>query len=71
MTINKEWHRNHRMPRNPTLTQRLQWHREHTKHCACRPIPEGLKKLLGVAKAKDGRKLHPGRGRVKEERLLR
>jgi hypothetical protein len=39
-TINAAWHRSHRMPHNPTMDQRITWHREHAKHCACRPIPK-------------------------------
>ncbi|MEX1255568.1 MAG: hypothetical protein WEE64_14615 [Dehalococcoidia bacterium] len=42
MAINKAWHEAHRMPKNPSLEQRIAWHREHAKHCACRPIPEKL-----------------------------
>ncbi|MBW7944096.1 hypothetical protein H3C70_01750 [Patescibacteria group bacterium] len=38
MTINADWHKSHRMPKNPTLEQRIQWHLEHQKHCHCRPI---------------------------------
>lgn len=35
--INKEWHEKHVMPKNPTFEERLEWHREHQKHCNCRP----------------------------------
>lgn len=34
--LNAEWHRAHRMPKNPSLDQRILWHAEHTKQCACR-----------------------------------
>jgi hypothetical protein len=37
-TINKEWHIKHKMPKNPTLEQRIEWHLEHAKHCHCRKI---------------------------------
>jgi hypothetical protein len=47
--LNREWHLKHKMPANPTLEQRLAWHVEHAKHCACRPLPE---KLLEEARAK-------------------
>lgn len=40
--INKEWHLANRMPKNPTLDQRIQWHIEHAKHCKCRPIDEKI-----------------------------
>jgi hypothetical protein len=41
--INAEWHRKNRMPKNPTIEQRIEWHLEHQKHCNCRSnIPEKL-----------------------------
>jgi hypothetical protein len=40
------------MPKNPTPEERIKWHKEHDKHCACsprlscveagRPIPEKI-----------------------------
>jgi len=36
--LNREWHLSHRMPKNPTLEQRLEWHLEHAKNCQCRRI---------------------------------
>jgi len=47
MSINKEWHKANRMPKNPTLEQRIKWHLAHAKNCKCRPIP---KKLLAEIK---------------------
>jgi hypothetical protein len=44
--INAEWHSKHRMPKNATTAQRIIWHKEHAKHCACRPIPEKLLKMM-------------------------
>jgi hypothetical protein len=42
--INAAWHKSHRMPKNPTIDQRIQWHLEHFKYCQCRTdLPEGLK----------------------------
>lgn len=43
MKINKTWHEQHRMPKNPNFEQRVRWHLEHSKHCACREIPQKLK----------------------------
>jgi hypothetical protein len=40
--MNKDWHASNPMPKNPTLQQRIDWHREHQKHCACREIPKSL-----------------------------
>lgn len=43
MSINKEWHLKHKMPKNATFEQRLKWHREHNRHCGCRPgFPKAL-----------------------------
>jgi hypothetical protein len=36
---NARWHAAHRMPRNPSLEQRVSWHVAHAAHCACRPMP--------------------------------
>jgi len=38
MKINKGWHLSHKMPKNPTLDQRVGWHVEHTRNCQCRPL---------------------------------
>jgi hypothetical protein len=43
MQLNKEWHLTHPMPVNAALEQRIAWHIEHKKNCACRDIPEKLK----------------------------
>jgi hypothetical protein len=42
MEINKEWHLNHPMPKHPTFEQKVEWHLEHQKKCACRPISKKL-----------------------------
>lgn len=58
-TLNAAWHARHKMPRNPTTEQRLTWHVQHAKHCACRSIPPKLQALLRrSARVKSG-----GRGR--------
>lgn len=46
MKLNKEWHLAHPMPNNPTLDQRIAWHIEHQKHCACRKITGKLKEEM-------------------------
>lgn len=38
MTINKEWHLANKMPKNPTLDQRVAWHVAHARNCQCRPL---------------------------------
>lgn len=46
MIINATWHRAHRMPQQATAMQRLQWHTQHAKHCACRPFTTTMKNGL-------------------------
>jgi hypothetical protein len=40
--MNPAWHRKHVMKRNATVVERIAWHRDHQKVCACRPIPAKL-----------------------------
>ncbi len=49
--MNREWHKEHKMQEGATAKQRIEWHLEHTKNCACRPFPKGL-----VAKLSEGQK---------------
>ncbi len=35
---NTEWHSKNKMPKNPTLDQRVKWHFEHARNCSCRPL---------------------------------
>ena len=45
--INAEWHRTHRMPKNATTDQRIEWHLEHLKNCACRTdLPAKIKEEM-------------------------
>lgn len=46
MKINKEWHLAHKMLKNPTNEQRIQWHIEHSKHCQCRALTPKLQKEI-------------------------
>jgi hypothetical protein len=48
--MNKLWHRQNRMP--ATLEQRIEWHREHQQHCACREAPKSLLAYLKKQKPK-------------------
>jgi len=45
--MNAAWHEKHPMPRPATRDQRIAWHLEHQKKCACRPIPTKLKAQMG------------------------
>jgi hypothetical protein len=40
--MNREWHQENKMPAMATVKERIEWHIEHKKNCACRPIPNGL-----------------------------
>jgi hypothetical protein len=42
MTLNAAWHAGHRMAKNATTAQRIRWHQQHAKNCACRPMPKRL-----------------------------
>jgi len=50
MKINKEWHLKNKMPKNPTLNERINWHIEHAKHCSCREMPDSIKKEIAKRK---------------------
>lgn len=54
MKINKEWHLKNRMPKSPTLDERINWHIEHSKNCACREMPESIR--IEIEKRKKGKK---------------
>ena len=49
--MNKTWHAKNRMPKNPTLKQRVDWHRRHRRVCACREIPKSLLKYFEEKKS--------------------
>jgi len=53
MKINKEWHQKNRMPKNPTLNERVSWHTEHSKICLCREMPDSIK--IEIQKRMKGR----------------
>jgi len=43
MKINAQWHTKNKMPKNPTLDQRVEWHISHARNCACREMPARIK----------------------------
>ena len=47
--MNKLWHEQNKMPPKATLDQRILWHKEHQKHCACRESPKELLKPIKLA----------------------
>jgi len=49
--LNREWHAQNRMPPKATLEQRIQWHKEHLKHCACREeLPKSVAPYIKAGK---------------------
>jgi hypothetical protein len=44
--MNKLWHTENKMQPKATLEQRIEWHREHQKQCACREVPKSLRPYL-------------------------
>ncbi|MHB1102851.1 MAG: hypothetical protein ACYC0C_08775 [Devosia sp.] len=46
MKINKAWHEAHKMSKDTTLEQRLDWHLNHAANCTCREMPESIKREL-------------------------
>ena len=50
MKINAEWHKVHKMPKNPSQDERIEWHIEHAKQCQCWPIPAKLQAAIAKRK---------------------
>ena len=46
MKLNKAWHEAHKMPKNATLEQRLEWHLSHAFNCRCREMPAKIREEL-------------------------
>ena len=46
MPINREWHLTHRMPPNPTMQDRVDWHLAHAANCSCREMPASIRKEI-------------------------
>jgi hypothetical protein len=44
--MNTRWHKQHPMPKHPTLAQRADWHLAHALACGCREIPPTVRALL-------------------------
>ena len=40
--MNREWHKQHKMPSGATEKERIEWHREHARNCGSRPAPKEL-----------------------------
>jgi len=50
--MNREWHKQHKMPERATEKERIEWHLEHAKNCTCRPAPKEL--LAKMEKQSEG-----------------
>jgi hypothetical protein len=58
LLMNKAWHEANPMPPKATREQRVRWHAEHARACACRPVPDGVREDVQrfMASAKGGRR---------------
>lgn len=44
--INASWHLSNKMPKNPSLEERIKWHIEHSQNCKCRPMDPKIVKEI-------------------------
>ena len=44
--INRAWHEDNPMPKNPKPDQRMAWHAGHAASCGCRAMPAGVVRLF-------------------------
>jgi len=44
--VNAVWHQKNPMPKNPTLQQKIEWHKAHARYCGCRPIPASIQSKI-------------------------
>jgi len=44
--MNRAWHEAHPMPKHATLDERVAWHVEHARECACREMPASIQAEL-------------------------
>jgi uncharacterized protein YdhG (YjbR/CyaY superfamily) len=51
--MNADWHKKHVLAKGASVEERMAWHREHAKRCACRPIPAKLLDQMRRAPAVD------------------
>jgi hypothetical protein len=52
--MNREWHKQHKMPERATENERIEWHLEHARNCTCRPVPKGLLAKMGKKEQEPG-----------------
>jgi len=44
--LNRQWHEAHKLPRNASLEERLNWHVLHAENCGCRAMPDSIRREL-------------------------
>jgi hypothetical protein len=44
--VNAAWHQAHKLARDASLDERIDWHVKHAAECACRPIPRSIQAEL-------------------------
>ena len=44
--MNAEWHRAHVLGLGASVDDRVAWHLEHARACACRPVPDDIAELI-------------------------
>lgn len=52
MKINRGWHQKNHLSKKATLSQKIQWHVDHTRECGCREIPKNIQQKLLERKPK-------------------
>jgi hypothetical protein len=50
--LNAGWHREHPMPKNPTIVRRVEWHLVHSEMCRCRPVPPSIEAEVAALKTR-------------------
>lgn len=59
--MNSAWHKANRMPKNASVDEKVDWHRDHALNCGCRRMPEAIRKILEERAAAGGPKNHQPR----------
>jgi hypothetical protein len=54
VALNREWHLQHKMPKNATFEQRVAWHREHADVCSCRAMPANIAEAIAAQQRANG-----------------
>ena len=52
--MNAEWHRAHVLGQHASLQERIAWHEEHARECACRAMPASIAEAIAAHEAGAG-----------------